>query len=131
MSEESNSRPPTQQELDAVLRSAEQEYLVTTREFAKSDRYSDGKRMLQLVEQSFVDGVADVLTMGAEKYAPDNWKLSKGTPDHDQFVNDRIGSLLRHLSAYRSGEMIDEESGLPHLDHIACNIMFIRYYDGG
>ena len=32
---------------------------------------------------------------------------------------------MRHFEAYRSGEKNDPESGMPHLWHVACNIMFL------
>lgn len=33
--------------------------------------------------------------------------------------------MWRHLIAYQEGEELDEESGLPHLWHAACNMAFI------
>lgn len=39
-----------------------------------------------------------------------------------------ISSLLRHLSAIQRGELIDPESGLPHIDHLGCNWMFLSNF---
>lgn len=36
-----------------------------------------------------------------------------------------FGSTLRHLFAWYRGETIDPESGLNHLSHAACNIIFL------
>jgi hypothetical protein len=33
------------------------------------------------------------------------------------------------MLAYLDGEYIDEDSGLSHLKHIACNIMFLNYHE--
>ena len=61
-----------------------------------------------------------VLEFGANKYDKDNWK--KGF-DKDKLCE----SLLRHVFAILDGEMIDDESGLPHTGHILCNAMFLSY----
>jgi len=39
-----------------------------------------------------------------------------------------FAAAQRHLWAYWSGEDTDEESGLSHLDHAACNIAFLQTY---
>lgn len=67
-------------------------------------------------------GVCAVLTFGAKKYAPWNW--AKGI--HYMRV---YGALLRHLFAWMRGQQCDEETGLPHLDHAACCLMFLQHYD--
>lgn len=86
-------------------------------------KHDTGKPMVSLVEPEFILGVAEVLTMGAKKYAIDNWKLM--TDEDIRRVKD---SLLRHTLAYTSGELIDKESGLSHLYHAGCNLMFLDYH---
>jgi hypothetical protein len=66
-------------------------------------------------------GTCAVLTFGAKKYAAWNW--SKGI----QFMR-VYGALLRHLMAWAKGRELDEETGLPHLDHAACCLMFLQHY---
>jgi len=83
----------------------------------KAERFNADKLMLELVEADFIEGTAAVLTHGAKKYAPDNWKRGMGE-------DDVVGSLLRHLYAFRRGEYRDKESGLDHRYHLACNVMF-------
>jgi hypothetical protein len=88
-------------------------------------RYNAGKIMLSLVPSSLVRYVGAVLTYGAEKYAPHNWR--KGFP-----WSSITDSLERHLAAWKEGEEIDPESGLPHLAHVACNAAFlIEHFDAG
>ena len=93
----------------------------TTKPFMKFD---SGKLMFSLVDPDFITGLTEILTFGAHKYAKNNWQLNT---DLDRYKD----ALLRHLYSYLSGELIDPESGKPHLDHIACNLMFIRYFEHG
>jgi len=88
------------------------------------NKFDQGKLMVSLVEPRFILGVADILTHGAEKYGKNNWKEAK--PEDIQRYKD---ALLRHLLAYNSGEVQDPDSGRPHLWHIACNVMFLDYFD--
>ena len=67
-------------------------------------------------------GTCMVLTYGAKKYAAWNW--SKGINYMRVY-----GALLRHITSWVMGQRLDEETGLPHLDHAACCIMFLQHYD--
>jgi len=63
-------------------------------------------------------GLARVMMMGAEKYSRDNWKL------YDQ--PDRlVAAMLRHLMAWKGGEIIDPESGESHLSHVIANAVML------
>lgn len=65
-------------------------------------------------------GTCAVLSFGAKKYAAWNW--SKG------IAYMRIyGAILRHLFAWVTGEECDKETGLSHLDHAACELMFLQH----
>lgn len=81
-------------------------------------RYNDGKPQYSLLDLQALEPCVRVLEFGALKYSRDNWK--KGMP-----VTKIIDSLLRHLGALRSGELLDPESGLPHIGHIQCNALFL------
>ena len=88
-------------------------------------KFDTGKPMVSLVEPEFILGTAKVLTLGAEKYEIDNWKLGSSPEDIRRYKD----ALLRHTLAYTSGETNDPETGLSHTYHIACNIMFLDYFD--
>ena len=60
--------------------------------------------------------VCRVLAFGAEKYARDNFKIAPGLP-----LESYIQSMWRHLVQYLKGELVDSESQLSHLSHLACN----------
>lgn len=68
--------------------------------------------------------ITEVITYGAKKYGADNWqKLDNGT-------NRYFAALMRHLTAWRMGESHDEESGLHHLAHAGCCIVFLLWLEG-
>lgn len=82
-----------------------------------------GKNRLDLIEPEFIEGVGKVLTFGAGKYEENNWQKVEEAEDR------YYAAALRHLLAWRKGEKIDPESGLNHLDHVACNMMFLQHFD--
>lgn len=83
-------------------------------------KYDSEKPRMDLLDPWALEGLAAVLTFGANKYDPHNWRLG--------IKNSRlVSSLERHLGAIKKGEYIDGESGLPHIDHLGCNWMFISY----
>lgn len=86
-------------------------------------RYNKGKTMIGLVTPEFTEGLAKVLTMGAEKYGKDNWRQGLKT-------RDIIDSLERHILEIKKGVDLDEESGLPHWAHAAANLMFLAHFTG-
>lgn len=85
-------------------------------------KYDSGKPMIDLIVPEFIVGMAKILTFGAQKYGRENWK--KGLE-----YNRLYAALQRHALAYHSGEHVDSESGLSHMLHVACNAMFIFWYD--
>jgi hypothetical protein len=89
----------------------------------QSKRKDAGKLRLDLVPQEWIDGLAAVCQMGAEKYAP--WAWVKNPMDQWRCE----ASALRHVSAWRRGEEVDAESGLDHRLHAAWNLLASYYYD--
>jgi hypothetical protein len=86
-------------------------------------KHDQEKVRLELLPQEALEEVAKVLTHGAEKYGEHNWR--KGM-HWTRFV----GAALRHLYAWQSGmEDRDPESGLSHLAHAACCILFLLVYE--
>lgn len=63
--------------------------------------------------------VVDVGTFGARKYTDGGW-LS--VPNGIQRYTD---AALRHAAAHARGELVDPETGLSHLAHLAWNTLAI------
>ena len=78
-----------------------------------------GKLRLTLVPIHLIKAVAAVREYGTKKYNdPDNWKRVEPQRYRD--------ALYRHWLAYLEEPTgVDEESGLPHLWHLACNAAFL------
>ncbi len=92
-------------------------------EIKKGRKNDKNKARYDLVNPEFVEGVASVLTFGANKYSANNWQnIECGTERY-------YAALIRHIQAWRKGELIDKESGLSHLHHVATNVMFLEYFD--
>ena len=83
---------------------------------AKAD---EGKLQITLVPTDVIRAIARIRMYGNQKYHdPDNWKTVEPARYRD--------ALMRHLLAYIDDpKSKDEESGLPHLWHAACNIAFL------
>ena len=83
---------------------------------AKADA---GKARLTLVPFQIVYDIARVREHGTMKYGdPANWKQV----EPQRYVD----ALLRHTLAFAEDmHSTDQESGLPHLWHAACNIAFL------
>lgn len=84
-------------------------------------KYDAGKPMMSLVDPDAMEGLAKVLTFGASKYDKNNWR--------NGIVYSRIiDAAERHLAEVKRGNDTDAESGLGHIDHVMCNIMFLSYF---
>lgn len=92
-------------------------------QFTAGQKDDKEKNRLDLIEPEFIEGVGKVLTFGANKYEPNNWQKVEDAEDR------YYAATLRHLIAWRKGEKTDPESGLSHLDHVACNIMFLQHFE--
>lgn len=84
----------------------------------EKNKQTTGKPRYSLLNFSAIEGIIAVREYGCKKYSDsDSWK---SVP-----VQSFIDAAMRHLAEMQKGYLIDEESGLHHADHAACNLMFI------
>ncbi len=86
-------------------------------------KFDGGKLRYGLIPPLAQAEMVKVLTFGAEKYEPDNWKK---VPDSKTRYFD---ALERHVWAWKMGEEIDPESGIHHLAHAMCCLAFLYEHD--
>lgn len=84
--------------------------------------------LMQVLRQCpphFLTDLGRVYEMGAAKYGENNWR--KGYAWSLNF-----NAMLRHLRLAMGGEWSDEESGLPHLVHVAWHCAALHeFYRAG
>lgn len=97
----------------------EQKITVLSDSFKKDDA---GKARIDLIPHEFIFATAQVLELGARKYAPNNW--AKGAEWSRYF-----SAMQRHLWAWWGGQDDDPESGITHLAHAACCLAFLMAYE--
>ncbi len=95
------------------------EYVEYKTEAPREAKADAGKLELDLTPWQIVRDIAQVRMYGNAKYGdPDNWK----TVELRRYIN----ALLRHLLAFlEDHNSKDEESGIEHYKHMACNMAFI------
>ena len=89
---------------------------------SKGLKYDTQKLRPSLIPVEALQGITEVLEFGAKKYSPGNWK--KVEHGEQRYFD----ALMRHLWAYQSGEVVDDESNLHHLKHAGCCLLFMLYF---
>jgi len=86
-------------------------------------KFDGGKLEYGLLPPLALEETVKVLTFGAQKYERDNWQK---VPDSKRRYFD---ALQRHVWAWKQGEQVDPESGIHHLAHAMCCLMFLYEHD--
>lgn len=82
-------------------------------------KFDGGKLDYTLVPFEALDEIVKVLMFGAQKYERDNWR-------HVENAMQRYtAAAFRHLTAYNKGEHTDPETGISHLAHVGCCVLFM------
>lgn len=79
----------------------------------------DAKVDYSLVDPWALEEMVKGLTYGKKKYGANNWRQVESWEDR------YFAAAQRHLAAHRRGELVDPESGIPHLALAACSLHFL------
>lgn len=85
-------------------------------------KFDQEKLRWELVPYDAVEEVVKVLTFGAKKYAPRNWERGM---DWSRVY----AALIRHMTSWFHGQDTDPETGISHLAHAGCCLMFLIAYE--
>lgn len=88
-------------------------------------KFDTGKLPFDLLPVVATEQVVGVLGYGASKYGAENWR------NLEDPMRRYYAAAQRHLFAWKRGEILDPESGLPHLAHAACSLMFLLDLEQG
>ena len=84
-------------------------------------RHNEGKLQWHLLPMDLVRETVRVMMFGATKYKPNNWK--RGFK-----YSTVLDCAYRHLDWWAEGEDNCSESGLSHLAHAMCNLVFLYFF---
>jgi len=87
-------------------------------------KLDQSKPRWSLLPSGTISQVIAVLEYGAQKYSVGNWI---GVPDAKTRYYD---AAMRHIESWHGGENNDPESGLPHLAHTICCLLFLMWFEG-
>lgn len=90
-------------------------------ELGTGKRYNKGKTRIDLIPAFVREQAGRVFTKGAQKYDERNWERGMAW-------SNVLGSLERHLNAFKGGEDYDPETGELHMAHVMVNAMFLTQY---
>ena len=86
-------------------------------------KHDGGKPRCDLVPGEIIEAIGAVRTYGVQKYGKE-YSYRQVEPKRYR------AALMRHICAWlRNPFGVDEESGLPHLWHVACNVAFLLELD--
>lgn len=85
-------------------------------------KHDSDKPDMSLLSSIALLKVAEVMTFGKRKYSAHNWRGG--------FIWSRpAAAAIRHIFAWLGGEDKDPETGLSHLAHAACCLMFLLEFE--
>lgn len=98
------------------------------KKFDANERVPEGRKFdtdklpWHLLPADAIEEIVKVLQFGATKYGDRNWEA--GMSWHRPFA-----ALMRHMWAWWRREEADPETGLSHLAHAGCCLLFLLAYD--
>lgn len=99
------------------------EYQDELEEYQEGMKYDSEKPDYSLIPPHALEETVKVLTFGANKYSPGNWKKLNSA------WNRYFAAAQRHMWALQRNEENDPESGYHHAAHAACCLLFMLELD--
>lgn len=87
---------------------------------SKGTKNDKGKPRISLIPKEALWGMADAFTYGAKKYGDHNFR---GGIEYTRLAD----ACMRHLTAFISGEDLDDESGNCHIDHALASLGMLKF----
>ena len=88
----------------------------------KAVKFDQEKPRWDLIPYDSMEEITKVLTFGANKYSDRNWELGM---EWGRLIRATIG----HVTLWAMGKNKDSETGLSHLAHAGCCILFLIAYE--
>lgn len=112
-----------------MTKEQEDQIITSITQFVRDDedevgmKYDSEKPDYSLLPPNALEETVKVLTFGAKKYSPGNWKkLNSASARY-------FAAAQRHMWALQRNEENDPESGYHHAAHAACCLLFILEID--
>jgi hypothetical protein len=84
-------------------------------------KFDTNKAPIGLIPHDVLVQVAKVLAFGADKYGKYNWCSGDGF-DWSRLID----APYRHLGEFNMGNDLDPETGLSHIAHAICGLIFLE-----
>ena len=102
------------------------------RDYGEAEIRTEGRVVdeeLKAKDNAYLIPYADLFARHLDGYrnagAADKAQWQKVEDGHRRYFD----AALRHLTAWQTGEQVDAESGLPHLAHAICCLLFMAWLD--
>lgn len=102
-----------------IMLTEEQEKQLIT----KAVKFDNDKVDWMILPYDALEEIVKVMEFGAKKYARGNFASGEGL-EYTRVLN----SLMRHILAFSRGEDLDPETGISHMAHAGCNVLFLLHY---
>lgn len=86
-------------------------------------KFDNDKVDWMILPYDAIEEIIKVMEFGARKYARGNFASGEGL-EYTRVLN----SLMRHILAFSRGEDLDPETGISHMAHAGCNVLFLLHY---
>ena len=75
------------------------------------------------VPWEIIEYIPKVMNYGDRKHGKDTWK------EVEDFETWFFNKIMRHITSWKNGNKIDQDSGYPALAHALVNILMIMWHD--